>query len=187
MLLFINACVRPGSRTLELAQHLISQLPGPVETIDLYREDLPELDLAALNHRDSCGKSGSYDDPIFRYARQFAAADTIVVAAPYWDLGFPARVKRYFELVTATGVTFFYTPEGIPQGLCKAKRIYYVTTAGGPVFMNFGYDYVKAVAQGFYGIPEAVCVKAENLDIIGADVPAILSQAKMDADALLNT
>lgn len=40
------------------------------------------------------------------------------------------------------------------------------STAG----MDFGYDYIKMMAQGFYGIPQVECVKAENLDIYGADV-----------------
>ena len=59
--------------------------------------------------------------------------------------------------------------------MCRAGRIIYVTTAGGPIGANnFGYDYVKALADTFYGIPETVCVKAENLDIVGADPEMIL-------------
>ena len=179
MTLFINACVRSQSRTLELSRHLLSLLPSEdVVELNLYNEDLPELNLETLSHRDGCNKAGNYADPIYRYARQFAEADTVVIAAPYWDLGFPARVKRYLELVTAAGVTFFYTPEGFPQGLCKAKHLYYVTTAGGPIFANTGFDYVRTMAESFYGIPESLCFKAEYLDVIDADVPAVMAKAK---------
>lgn len=58
---------------------------------------------------------GDYRDPLFRYAKQFAQAADIVVAAPYWDLSFPAILKVYLEQICVTGLTFQYTPEGILQ------------------------------------------------------------------------
>ena len=42
---------------------------------------------------------------------------------------------------------------------------------------EFGFGYVKALAQNFYGIDEVELIKATGLDIIGADVEAILSSA----------
>ena len=76
------------------------------------------------------------------------------------------------------GVTFTYSTEGTPVGLCRAGRILYVTTAGGPIGpYNLGYDYIKALATLYYGIPQVRCFTAENLDIVGADVPGIMEQA----------
>lgn len=182
-ILFINACPRPESRTRELAQHVLSKLEGNVEKLRLFDECIPPLDLKGMEERDRAVRSGDLDAPILRYARQFAEADTIVIAAPYWDLLFPAVVRTYFEAVTATGVTFRYTPEGFPAGLCKAKKLIYVTTAGGPIGeYNFGFDYVKALAQLYYGIPEVTCFTAEFLDIIGADVAGIMAAAKKTVD-----
>ena len=112
--------------------------------------------------------------------RQFAAADEIVIAAPYWDLSFPATLKQYLELVNAVGITFKYSPEGIPQGQCRACRIWYVMTAGGHyVPEEFGYGYVKVLAQGYYGIHETRLISACGLDIIGADPEAILDEAML--------
>ena len=183
-ILFVNACVRPDSRTLELAQHVLSKLDGPVQEVRLFDERIPPLDLEGMQLRDSCVRAGDLSAPILRYARQFAQADVVVVAAPYWDLLFPTVVRAYFEAVTVTGVTFHYTPEGIPESLCKAKKLFYVTTSGGPIgARNFGFEYIQALAQTFYGIPEIVCFTAEGLDIIGADVPAILDAAKQAVDA----
>lgn len=182
-ILFVNACVRPDSRTYELARYALGKLDGEVEELRLYDEQLPPLDLGGMQTRDAAVRSGDLSASILRYARQFAAADIVVVAAPYWDLLFPAVVRTYFEAVTVTGVTFRYTPEGFPAGLCKAKKLIYVTTAGGPIAeYNFGYDYVKALAQLYYGIPEVTCFTAEFLDIIGADVPAIMDAAKKTVD-----
>lgn len=183
-ILFVNACVRPGSRTLELARHVLDKLSGRVEEVRLYDEQIPPLDPEGMQTREAAVREGDFTAPVLRYARQFAAADTVVIAAPYWDLLFPAVVRAYFEAVTVTGITFRYTPEGLPTGLCKAKKLIYVTTAGGPIgAYNFGYDYVKALSQLYYGIPEVSCFTAEFLDIIGADVPAIMAAAKQTVDA----
>ena len=181
--LFINACPRPDSRTQELAQHVLSKLEGKVEKLRLFDEQIPPLDVAGMEERDRAVRKGDWNAPILRYARQFAAADTIVVAAPYWDLLFPAVVRTYFEATTVTGVTFRYTPEGFPEGMCRAKRLIYVTTAGGPIGeYNLGFDYVRALATLYYGIPEVKCFTAEFLDIVGADVPAIMAKAKATVD-----
>lgn len=182
-ILFINACPRPDSRTRELAKYVLSKLDGHVEKLRLFDEQIPPLDMKGMEERDRAVREGNLDAPILRYARQFAAADTIVVAAPYWDLLFPAVVRSYFEAVTVTGVTFRYTPEGFPAGMCRANKLIYVTTAGGPIGeYNLGFDYIKALATLYYGIPEVTCFKAEFLDIIGADVPAIMAKAKQAVD-----
>lgn len=182
-ILFINACPRPDSRTRELAQHVLSKLEGNVEKLRLFDEHIPPLDLKGMEERDQAVRTGDLSAPILRYAKQFSEADTIVVAAPYWDLLFPAVVRSYFEAVTITGITFKYSPEGFPIGLCKAKKLIYVTTAGGPIGeYNLGFDYVKSLAQLYYGIPEVTCFTAEFLDIIGADVPAIMDAAKKTVD-----
>lgn len=185
-ILFVNACVRPNSRTKELADFVLSRLDGSVKEVTLTNEVIEPLNWETLQLRDSAIKAKDYSGTLFRYARDFAEADCIVVAAPYWDLAFPATLKQYFEAVTVTGLTYRYTPEGVPEGLCRAKRLIYVTTAGGSVYpFNFGFDYVKALAQGFYGIKDVLFCKAEKLDIWGSDPEAILQQAKEEAAALL--
>ena len=88
---------------------------------------------------------------------------------------FPALLKAYLEAITVSGLTFRYTEEGYPASLCRAKRLIYVTTAGGYIgAYDFGYQYVAALARGFFGITDISCVSAEGLDIVGADVDEIL-------------
>lgn len=182
--LFVNACVRPESRTLVLARRVLERVGGPVEEVNLEREGILPLDRARLAERDALARRGEWNAPIFRHARQFAAAGQIVVAAPYWDLMFPALLKNYVEAVTVCGLTFRYTPDGRPEGLCRARRLVYVTTAGGPTAgADFGYDYLRALASAFYGIPDVRSFRAEGLDILGADTAAILSAALSAIDA----
>ena len=177
-ILFINACVRPNSRTLELAKHVLSKLLGSVEEVKLYNEELMPLNLEEMELRDESAKSKNFTNSIFNHAKQFASAETIVIAAPYWDLMFPAVLKCYFEKITINGLTFCYGEKGIPQGLCKGKRLIYVTTSGGPILYNFGYDYVTALAKNFYGINDVQLVCAEGLDVHGADVSSIIEKVK---------
>ena len=178
MILFINACVREGSRTKRLADALLSKLDGEVRERCLKDVVFPIADEAFLQKRDELLSKENFDDPMFDLANEFKDADTIVIAAPYWDLSFPAALKQYFEQINAVGITFRYTPEGIPEGLCKAKRIYYVTTAGGDyVPEEFGFGYVNALAQGYYGIHDVRLIQAKGLDIVGADPEKILGDA----------
>lgn len=178
-ILFINACVRPNSRTHQLAETVLSQLQGQVCEVNLEKEKLQSLTQETLSQRDKLLARNALDAPMLQYATEFSQADIIVVAAPYWDLLFPASVRTYFEHVTVSGVTFYYNEQGIPQSLCRAKRLIYVPTSGGPVFgENLGYTYIKAVANGFFGIQDTMYFDAQELDIWGADVDAIMKEAK---------
>ena len=180
MTLFVNACVRVDSRTRRLAEH---SLKGPYEEVKLHEIDFPIADESFLNKRDKLIARQQFNDPMFNLARQFAQADEIVIAAPYWDLSFPASLKQYIEQINVVGITFYYTQEGTPKGLCRARRLTYIMTAGGAyVPEEFGFGYVKTLAQSFYGIPDVKLIKATGLDIDGADVEAILSSAKESLD-----
>lgn len=177
-ILFVNACIRKNSRTRFLAEQVIRQLNGTVVEVNPAAATEPiTSEEFIINRTDATGRM-DFADPAYAPARQFAEADIIVVAAPYWDLSFPAILKAYFEQVNVLGLTFEYTDDGLPRGLCKAKKLIYVTTAGGPIISDeYGYGYVKALAQGFYGIADVCQVKAEGLDMIGADVEEILNKA----------
>lgn len=182
-ILFINACVRPDSRTLRLARRVLEKLDGQVKEIDLAREALSPLNLDLLEKRNALLARNELSDPMFRYARQHAEADVIVIAAPFWDMSFPAMLKIYYENIMVLGLCFIYTPEGIPQGMCKARKTIYVTTAGGPLpEQNNGLAYVRSLNEVFLGIPETVCFSADMLDIQGIDTEQILERALHEID-----
>jgi len=176
MILYVNACVRSESRTDRIARVLLARLGGEYEEVRL-SEDTPEpLSAKRLARRTALIERGDYADPMFRYARQFQRADTIVIAAPYWDLSFPAVLRTYLENVYVTGLVSEYTPEGIPHGLCRARKLWYVTTAGGPYVPDFSYDYIRALATRCFGIPETELVFAEMLDVEGFDAETIVRE-----------
>ena len=179
MILFVDACVRENSRTERLAKSLLNKLDGEVTTVKLKDVDFGVTDEAYLKKRDDLIAAGAFDHEMFDLARQFAQADTIVIAAPYWDLSFPAMLKQYIEVINVVGITFEYTPEGYPKGLCRADKLYYVATAGGNFLPEeFGFGYVKSLAENFYGIKDVRHIMAVGLDIYGADEEAIMKEAE---------
>ncbi len=182
-ILFINACVREASRTRQLAAYVLGKLRGNIAELDLAAENISPLNAASLLYRETAVEKADFSDSMFRYAKQFAQADEIVIAAPYWDLSFPAILKEYFEQVSVCGVTFRYSQDGRVIGQCRAKTVYYVTTVGAPGLPDdFGYGYVKALCSIYYGIPETVLFQASGLDLFGADTEALLQNARIDID-----
>ena len=176
-LLFVNACVnRATSRTLKLARGVIeamqAQEPFEVTEIVLEEEKLAPLTTESLNARQALEQKGEFDDGAFSYARQFRDADRIVIAAPLWASSYPASLKTYI-----VGVNYLFTEHG-PVGLCKADKLTYVTTRGGalPDEADCGYQNIAVLAR-LYGIEKTECVSAAGLDVIGANVDALLSEA----------
>ena len=99
MVLLIDACVRNDSRTKRLADFLLSLLDEKVKEIDLSQFDFPKVDEDFIVHRTELIEKALYSDSLFDLAKDFATTETIVIAAPFWDLSFPAVVKQYFEQI----------------------------------------------------------------------------------------
>ena len=185
MILFINACVRNTSRTKRLAECLLKKFNDEIKEVNLEKENILSLDNKTLDLRTKLIEAQNFDNPIFDYAKDFANADTIVIAAPFWDLSFPASLKCYIEAVNILGLTFEYSSDGIPFGLCKAKKLCYITTSGGKIFNDeYGFGYIKSLCNNFYGIKDVSCIKAENLDVVGSDVETILKLAEEEIQSL---
>lgn len=194
--LFISACLRENSRTRRLADAAFERyfedrtiyeemtrektisgasFEASVVERNLSRFPVAPLDKSGLETRENGGNTG-FNGSFFELAKEFSSVDTLFVAAPYWDLSFPAVLKAYFEAVCVCGLTFHYGEDGLPHSLCKAKRLIYVTTSGGYIGeMNFGFDYVKGLCKSFFEIDDARFVSAQGLDIDGNDPEKILS------------
>ena len=183
-ILLINACVRKESRTRRLAEEVLKKLTAaePEGTVQireciLHQEKLQPLDEKTLLLRDRLIRGGDFSNEMFRYARELAAADVIVIAAPFWDMSFPASLKLYVEATMVTDLVFRYNEQGMPESLCRASEMIYVCTAGGPVFPpHQGYEYMKMISEYFWGVPRNSLILAENLDVVGNDPEQILQE-----------
>lgn len=125
---------------------------------------LKPFDVEMLNERDALMSVQAWDAPVYRLARQFRAADAIVVAAPFWDLSFPAALRTYIEYISANGLTYHYEADGC-HGDCRARRLVYLTT-GGDVERedSVGVVYWRQLAAMF-GIPKFDYVFGGGLDL----------------------
>lgn len=193
--LFVNACIRgEDSRTYQLCRDYIEKFKEAkknedwtLEEVNLNDMDLQPLNKERLANRDRLAREKKFADQEFDLARQIIEADHILIGAPYWDLAFPAKLKIYIERCSVTGLTFIYSPEGIPDGQCRAKSLSYVTTSGSAIKdFNFGYEYIKGICA-LFGIKKTYFASAEELDIIGKDVPKIMAEAKDKITDIIDT
>lgn len=182
--LFVNACLRgEQSRTLALCERYLEGVPN-VREVNLAQVRPEPLYADQVAYRASLQEAGDFDDPIFDLAKEFAAADEIVIGAPYWDLSFPAALKVYIERVSVMDITFHYTEQGLCEGLCNARRLTYITSCGGSVEpLNLGYDYFCGIARMF-GIDQVGFAAAEMLDVVGIDIEAQMRIAFDQVDRL---
>ena len=179
--LYIDVCISTNkpSRTRRLCEAYLDtcrQKGYEIQTLNLEELDLQPYNEALLEARNTLLEVGDYDDSMFDVAKACKDADRIVVGAPYWDLSFPSMLKILVEHLMVSGLTFRYTDTGA-EGLCKADKLVYITSAGGYIEgQNYGYDYMKAVASMF-GIKDAELISAQGLDIVGNDVESIMQEA----------
>lgn len=186
--LFVDCCIRrEGSRTKALAEHFLKALKKTGEyditRLVLMDEGLGYMSEGFFRQRDEILAEKDFAHPRFRYAHQFAEADKIVVAAPFWDLSFPALLKVYIENLCVEGITFRTGEKGL-EGLCRADHLVYLTTRGGYYAgtpLEMGSRYMEAMSE-FFGIERYTCVAAEGLDAGVMPAEELLAAAMKDAE-----
>ncbi len=185
MLLYVNGCLRDGSRTERLAEMWLNRraYQGEIHRVMLADLDAEPLDAAGphpLSDYSEGVRTTTYDHPLFDYAKQFAQADEVLIAAPFWNYSIPAKLLSYLELVCSQGVTFDIDETGSYVSLCHIGRLTFVTTAGGAEVNqadDHAFGYVRTLAQRFWHVPTIDCVAAWGLDSPEADVDALLCAA----------
>lgn len=185
--LFVDCCVRrEHSRTRRVAQAFLDALDFArfhVTTVDPEREGMLPLLGDFFTAREELLRQGALDHPRFRCARQFAAADLVVVAAPFWDLSFPAILKIYIENVSVEGITFGCEGESL-KGLCRGSHLIFLTTRGGYYDgspLEQGSRYLEAL-KDFFGFGAYRCVAGDGMDMGRGG--AVLERACREARAL---
>lgn len=181
-LVVIDACVRQSeSRTLRIAAPLIEALSRRY-TVTRFR--LPDMDIVPLTPGLYAGRgNGEIPSWAAEAARAIADADRILIAAPFWDMSFPAVLKCFFEQVSLFDITF--TDNGKTcVGLCKAPKVLYITTRGMDIATGSDLEqatpYLKALSR-LWNLGELTTLSAQNMDYstaeeIDARIAAALSE-----------
>ena len=183
--LFVDCCISQRgeeSRTRKLAETYLEtylKYHGEAELDIIPPEELlslPPFDVEMLEEREALAQSGRFDDQVFDLARQFREADAIVVAAPYWDMSYPAALKTYIEHISAVGLTYHYEMDGV-HGDCRAEHLVYLTSGGDFEHEDsIGVMHWRQLCK-LFGIDRFEYVFAGGLDIDPAMTPELLEGA----------
>ena len=163
-IIFIDACMRAGSRTKRIAERIIEELSGRyrIETIRLGETEYPVVDNRILEERNN----GTVPKAHAELAGRIAAADRIVIAAPFWDMSFPSALKVFFENMSLFGITFDSNDKEC-YGLCKAEKVMYITTRGMDIStgdpLEQATPYIRALSH-LWGWGELTVISAQNMD-----------------------
>ena len=182
--LFIDCCIRgEQSRTRKLAEAFLAELAKrddvSIERLTLMDEPIIPFSNGFFWQREGLLEQGELNHPRFRYAHRFQRADRIVIAAPFWDLSFPALLKVYIENLCVQGITFDCDEKNGCFGVCRAEKMLFLTTRGGAMegsAMDNGTKYLGDMAK-FFGIPSFSAIAADALDMGLEPVDTILNRA----------
>lgn len=185
--LFVDCTLRKESRTKKLADAFLSSLDSKydVKHLKLDEENLKPLTGEFFEERQILLNRNERNHPRFRYAHELQEADLIVVAAPFWDLSFPALLKIYIENCSVDGITFKSSEKGL-EGLCKANNLVYLTTRGGTYIddaLESAIPQLKNLCK-FFGINNFYPIAADGMDIVGYDSEKSLKEAMDKAKEL---
>jgi len=169
-LLYIDACIRnTESRTKRIAEPIVDALRN---TFDITTLALNDLDLTIVQEELIRKRNGGDIDPVvMRWAETVRDADRIVIAAPFWDMSFPAALKVFFELCSIFNVTFT-SDDKTCHGNCRAEKLLYITTRGMNIStgdpLEQATPYLKALSW-LWGIGPLQVVAAQNMDYVSPE------------------
>ena len=164
-LVFINACVRQtDSRTLRIAEPIVEALSARYQ---ITRYNLPDMDIDPLNPDLYAGRSrGEIPAWAVEAASSLAKADRILIAAPFWDMSFPAVLKCFFEQTSLFDITFTDNGKNC-VGLCQAPKVLYITTRGMDIPTGSEWEqatpYIRAIGR-LWNLGPLTTIDARNMD-----------------------
>lgn len=170
-LVVIDACVRQDqSRTWRIAEPIVDALMKRYETTVYH---LPEMEYIVSLNPGTFAERGNGETPQWAIdcARTIADADRILIAAPFWDMSFPAVLKAFIEQTSLYDITFADNGREC-VGLCKCEKVLYITTRGMDIQTGDpreqGSPYIKALSA-LWGLGEVLVLAASGMDYAGED------------------
>jgi len=185
------------SHSTELADHFMARVKAahPADTVkirDLGAQPIPYFDGNTAGALFTPAEARSVEQQrIVELSDSLVAelmqADRIVFAVPVYNFNLPAQFKSYLDHVARAGVTFRYTPEGVPEGLVKGKQVFVLTARGGKAEGTPSDTMTPYLRQmlGFLGMNDVTFIAAEGMAM--GEVAALegVTLAKQRIDALV--
>ncbi|MFZ5642248.1 MAG: FMN-dependent NADH-azoreductase [Bacillota bacterium] len=196
--LFVTANPKPldQSFSLSAAREFLEvyrrESPGDqIIEIDLYKTDIPYVDLDVLNGWGKLQQGAGFETltseekskigRISQMTDQFVAADKYIFVTPLWNLSIPPKMKAYIDTIVVAGKTFNYTEQG-PVGLLKNKRAVHIQARGGVYSegpareFEFGDRYIRAILT-FLGVESVESLIIEGMAYMPDKAEEIKSKA----------
>ncbi len=122
---------------------------------------------------------------------ELIAADLVVLGVPMWNLGIPASLKAWIDLVVREGRTFAFTAQGV-RGLLPAGKTAYVFSACGGAYttgtamrsLNLAEPYLRAIL-GAIRLSRVHFIRAENQSCGPEAAATALARAEAELEKLL--
>ena len=166
-LLYIQSSPRGDlSASIEVAAHFLetyqaTNVGDTVETLDLWKADLPEFNgetidakYAVLHGASHTPEQAAAWSGVVKIADHFKSADKIVLSLPMWNFSIPYKLKHYFDVLAQPGLTFSFTPEEGYKGLVTGRPLAVIYARGGayaPGTGAEGYDQQSTYVRQFFG------------------------------------
>lgn len=153
-----------------------------IETLNLYAPDteLPRVDAEFVN-------GGPMPAAQRKLLDQFKSADWVFIYSPLHNFNVNSRVKDYIDNILIAHETFKYTEDG-SVGLMgdSGMKLAYIQSSGSDyehdiryVNADFAPHYLRSIFN-FMGLTKMELIRAQGLDLLGADRPAIIQKADND-------
>ena len=194
-LVLLSSFLGDRSNSKKLADHLIARLgeqTGTIAVRDLAADPIPYFgaDTVGALFTPADMRSDAQRDIVAlsdALIAELQAADRVVFAVPTYNFSLPAQLKTYLDYVARAGVTFRYTPEGVPEGLLKGKQVFLLVARGGKALGTPDDTMTPYLKQmlGFLGMDDVTVIAAEGMAMGELAAAEGLAQAKAAIDALV--
>ncbi len=122
---------RAESRTKRLLEaYLEHNEISEFEKVDISHGSLPNLNSENIHQHFDRSDDGELNTIATKLIEQMKDTEHLVFATTIYNLGVPAQVKSFIDLVTRNGHLFDYTANG-PVGMLPIKSATLVVTTGG--------------------------------------------------------
>jgi FMN-dependent NADH-azoreductase len=118
-----------------------------IDTLDLWKETLPDFDGAALEAKYARNAGRAFNDDqreafavIARIVARLSLAERVLISTPMWNFGIPYKLKQYVDLIVQPGLTFSFDPTHGYRPLLKDRPTLVILASGS--------DYVTGMNRG---------------------------------------
>ena len=169
---------------------------GTVDTLDVWRTELPEFDGHAMEAKYA-GLAGQALTPaqeegwgrINALAERFRRADVVLIGVPMWNFGIPYRLKHLVDAISQKDVLFTFDERGL-NGMLHGKKAVVVDARGvglGPDYPREEYDFQErymATWLRMIGITDVTQITVEKTLLGPEQDHAAREQGRKRAEAL---